>query len=320
MNADTRDARSPHVDLADLIAEVTGQPVGDPARQHLTDCEHCRAEANRWNLVAGGIRALAAAAPEAVTREAAQPGRPLQAGARALTASRRRTLLAAGAAAALVLLAGGYGVTAALTRHTPAPLLTAVSGCSGLEQARGTLEQVHGTSLVIETASGQPVTVTTTPSTRLSLSGVSLQGEITDGTPVTVAGFGSGGTIAANLVAIDVPFRLRLAPGLVTVEGTVADASTAGFTVVTSTGTRVPVTTSGDTVVTVFNPTLDRLPVGATTLAVGHAGPDGTLQATIAAVFLESSSGPQVNGHYDGPGGCSPTSLLELAMGLALGG
>ncbi|HEX3926021.1 MAG TPA: hypothetical protein VHY31_27360, partial [Streptosporangiaceae bacterium] len=27
-------------------------------------CEHCRAEANRWDLVAGGVRGLAAAVPE----------------------------------------------------------------------------------------------------------------------------------------------------------------------------------------------------------------------------------------------------------------
>jgi hypothetical protein len=54
MNADTR---SPHLDLEDLIAEAAGQPIGDQARDHLTGCEHCQLEANRWNLVADGSAA-----------------------------------------------------------------------------------------------------------------------------------------------------------------------------------------------------------------------------------------------------------------------
>ena len=71
MNADPADTRSPHLDLGDLIAGAAGQPVGDRAREHLASCEHCQLEANRWNLVADGVRGLAAAAPEA-----AQPARP----------------------------------------------------------------------------------------------------------------------------------------------------------------------------------------------------------------------------------------------------
>jgi hypothetical protein len=63
MNADTADTRFPHLDLEDLIAEVTGQPVGDRARAHLAGCEHCQLEAKRWNLVAGGVRDLAASVP-----------------------------------------------------------------------------------------------------------------------------------------------------------------------------------------------------------------------------------------------------------------
>ena len=53
MNAGPADT---HLDLGDLIAEVTGQAVDDRAREHLARCEHCRAEANRWDLVAGGGR------------------------------------------------------------------------------------------------------------------------------------------------------------------------------------------------------------------------------------------------------------------------
>jgi hypothetical protein len=90
-------------------------------------------------------------------------------------------MLAAGAAAVLVLLgAAGYGVTAALTGHAPGTVLTTVSGCA-------TLEQVNGSSLVVKTASGQPVTVTTTASTTVSLAGA-LLGDITDGASVIVRG------------------------------------------------------------------------------------------------------------------------------------
>ena len=79
MNADTR---FPHLDLEDLIAGASGQPAGDRAREHLAGCEHCRREANRWNLVADGVRGLAATAPGA-----AQPARPRRTG-------RRRSLAA----------------------------------------------------------------------------------------------------------------------------------------------------------------------------------------------------------------------------------
>ena len=107
MNADSADT---HLDLGDLIAEATGQAVDDQARDHLAHCEHCRAEANRWGLVAGGVRRLAAAAPDVppLTR----PGGPRHTRLRVLAGPRRRAVLAAGVAAALVLLAAvGYGAS-----------------------------------------------------------------------------------------------------------------------------------------------------------------------------------------------------------------
>jgi hypothetical protein len=61
MSTNSADAR--HLDLGDLIAEVTGQPISGQALAHFADCAHCQREANRWNLVAGGIRGLAADAP-----------------------------------------------------------------------------------------------------------------------------------------------------------------------------------------------------------------------------------------------------------------
>ncbi len=93
MNADPADTRYPHLDLGDLIAGAAGQPVGDRTREHLASCEHCQLEANRWNLVADGVRGLAAAAPET-----AQPARPRRTGQRVLAGPWRRAMLVAGSA------------------------------------------------------------------------------------------------------------------------------------------------------------------------------------------------------------------------------
>jgi hypothetical protein len=312
MNAGPADTRSPHLDLGDLIAEVAGQPVADRAREHLARCEHCRAEANRWDVVAAGVRGLAAAAPQA-----APSARPRPTRLRVLPGPGRRAVLAVGVAAALVL-AGvvGYGASRFVhisfgTAGTGAgPVLTAVSGCSALEEAAGTLEQVNGSSLVIKTASGQPVTVTTTASTFLALTGT-LRSDITDGASVTVGGPSSNGTINAFFVTIGNPARHhpQMPPGFVVAKGTVSDASNAGFTVITSGGNRVPVATSSDTVVTVPDVSLDQLPIGASAFALGRAGRDGTLSARAVAVIQQLPQGnPQVhvNVHVKN---CSATSI-----------
>jgi hypothetical protein len=317
MNADPADTCYPHLDLGDLIAGAAGQPIGDRAREHLASCEHCQREANRWNLVAGGVRGLAAAAPEA-----AQPARPRRTGQRVLAGPWRRTMLvASSAAAALVLLVGVGEVTGLVHVHLSGPgtgtALTAVTGCTQLEQADGTLEQVHGSSLVIKTASGQPVTVTTTAATKVGEGGASgaLLGHITDGSSVTVAGPSSGGTIAAFLVIIANPAQQhpQPPPGMLAVKGTVSDASTAGFTVVTSGGTRVPVTTSSDTVVSDANASLGQFPAGATILALGYAGPDGTLSAKgVVAILQLPQGGPQLHAQaHIHVKDCSPSSIDE---------
>jgi hypothetical protein len=71
-------------------AAANGQPVSD--RDHLESCEHCQAEAKRWQLVADGIRA-----ERPVTR-------------------RRLPVLAASLAAALVVIAGtGIGESVPLS-------------------------------------------------------------------------------------------------------------------------------------------------------------------------------------------------------------
>jgi uncharacterized protein DUF5666 len=309
MNADPTDTRYPHLDLGDLIARAADQPVGDRAREHLASCEHCRREANRWNLVADGVRGLAAAAPGT-----AQPGRPRRADRRVLAGPWRRAMLVAGsAAAALVLLAGIGEMTGVLHVHFgnngTETVLTAVTGCSQIEQAEGTLEQVNGSSLVIRTASGQPVTVTTTATTFLSMSGA-LLGDITDGASVMVRGSSSGGTIQAAIVTVGQPFSAVNPAGYVPVQGTVADASTAGFTLVISGGTRIPVTTSGGTLVVIPHASPGQLQAGATILAVGHPGPDGTLSAQAVAAVSQLSSGAHLNVSVKGKD-CSPSSIEE---------
>jgi hypothetical protein len=307
MSAGPADTRSPHLDLGDLIAEVTGQAIDDRAREHLTRCEHCLAEVNRWDLVADGVRGLAAATPET-----AQAARPRHTRPRVLAGPRRRTILAASAAAALVLLGGaGYGVTTALTGHAPGAVLTAVSGCATLKQADGTLERVNGSSLVIKTASGQPVTVTTTASTFVSMSGALLS-DITDGASVMVRGHSSDGTIAAAIVTVGPPFSAVNPPGFVPVQGTVSGASTAGFTLVTSSGNRVRVTTSGSTLVVVPHASLGELRDGATIYALGHAGPDRTLTARAVAAVSQVPAGGHLNVSVRG---CSPSAIIA-----ALGG
>ncbi|HEY7015699.1 MAG TPA: hypothetical protein VH480_23225 [Streptosporangiaceae bacterium] len=316
MNTGPADTRSPHLDLEDLIAEVTGQPVDGRAREHLARCEHCRAEANRWDLVASGVRGLAAATPEA-----APPARPRP--TRLPVGPRRRTVLAAAAAALVVLGGAGYWATTALTRHASSTVLTAVSGCSGLELAHGTLERVNG-NLVIKTASGQPVTVTTTPSTKVSVAGP-LRSDITDGASVIALGPRSGGTIAAASVTVGLPpgpssgpgaLKVTPPPGWGVARGTVADAGTGGFTVVTSGGTRVPVTTSGSTTVVVPRASLGQLEAGVATVAVGHVGPHRMLSAILV---LQQPPGPlQVHINVTARG-CSPGSLAD-ALATAFSG
>jgi hypothetical protein len=322
MNADSAQTRSPHLDLEDLIAEAAGRPAGDRARAHLASCEHCRAEASRWYVVARGIRDLAVASPET-----AQPAGPQYTRQRVLAGPQRRTMMLAAAAAVLVLFGGaGYWAADSLTRHAPGAVLTAVSGCSGLELASGTLEQVSGSSLVIRTASGRPVTVATTAATRVSVAGPLLR-DITDGAPVIVLGPSSSGTIAAASVTVgpapggkgNGTLRVTPPPGWVAARGTVSGAGPAGFTVVTSGGTRVPVTTTGGTSVVVPDASLGQLQPGITTVALGHAKPDGRLTAI---GVLQQPAGSQFHVQFNATvRGCSPASLADaLAAALASDG
>jgi hypothetical protein len=217
-------------------------------------------------------------------------------------------------------------VTSALTRHASSTVLTAVTGCTGVELANGTLEQVNGTSLVIRTASGKAVTVTTATSTKVSVAGA-LRADITDGASIIVLGPRSGGTIAAaNVTVTDAASlnQLTLTPpsGWVAASGTVADASTAGFTVVTSGGTRVPVTTTGGTFVVVQDASLGQLrdgaASGAVTTAVGRPGAGGTLSA-LGVVQQPAKSQFQV--HFSVKvNGCPPATLAAALDAVRVSG
>jgi hypothetical protein len=313
MNTDPADTRSAHLDLGDLIAEVTGQPVTGRAREHLTSCAHCQLETNRWNLVADGIRSLVADAPEIP-----QPARPRHTRRRVLPRPAQHGLLAvAGIAAALVLLVAigsAVGIVHVHFGGGTQTTLTAVTGCAQLEQANGTLERVNGTSVVIKTASGELVTVTTTATTQIAASGALLS-DITDGAAVSVAGTSSGGAIAADLILVGYQSSLNV-PGFAVVKGTVSDASTAGFTVVTSAGSRIPVTATGSTDVAVTDASLGMLQVGGSTLVVGHAGPNGTLSAL---GLVQPPDWPA--GAHSGVrvGNCSHSSISREIMALASG-
>jgi hypothetical protein len=314
MNADSADTRYPHLDLDDLIAGAAGQPVGDRARDHLAGCERCQLEADRWNLVAEGVRDLAAAAPE----EAPPAWR--RRAPRRVPAWRRATLVAAGVAAALVLVLG-LGVAAGVVHvhfsggPSAKTALTAVAGCSQLEQSDGTLVQVNGSNLVIQTASGPPVTVTTTPSTLVSMTG-ELLGNITNGASVMVRGHRTGETIRAAIVTVGQPFSAVNPPGLVPLQGTVSDRSSAGFTLVTSSGTRVAVTTSGTTLVVVPHASPAQLQPGTRIFALGNAGPDGTLSARAVAAVSQLPPGAHIRVSVKD---CSTSSILEALGAIGQG-
>lgn len=306
MNADPTDTRHPHLDLGDLIALAGGQPIADRSREHLAGCEHCQLEAKRWNLVAESVRGLASAAPGTPQAPSRQQGPR-----RVAAAWRRGMLMAASAAAALVLVLG-IGAAAGVVHvqlggHGPEPVLTSVGGCNQLEQADGMLEQVSGTSLILQTASGRPVTVTTTASTFVSRSGPLLSA-ITDGVSVMVHGYSSDGTIQAAVVTVGQPFSVVNPLGSVARQGTVSDSSAAGFTLVTSTGTRVAVSTSAGTLVVVTHALLGQLLAGTPVFALGNAGPDGTLSATAVAAVSQLRPGTRISVSVKS---CSTNSIIE---------
>jgi hypothetical protein len=111
-------------------------------------------------------------------------------------------------------------------------------------------------------------------------------------------------------VGVGQPFSAVNPPGFVPVQGTVSDASAAGFTLMTSTGTGVPVTTSGGTLVVVPHASPGQLQAGATIFALGQAGPDGTLSAQAVAAITQLPSEGRLNVSVR-VRDCSPSSIEE---------
>lgn len=313
MNTKPMNARDAHLDLEDLIAAATDELAAAADDSHLSSCGQCRLEVKRWRLVAEGVRDFEASGPAAPTFG----GLPAN-GDRMRPPWRRALLMVASAAAALVLLVGlgeVAGVVHVRFGSGSEPILTDVSGCAGLEQAEGTLMQVNGADLVIQTASGRSVTVTTTASTLVGMSGPLLSA-ITDGSLVRVRGNSTGGgAIVARLVTVGQPFSAVNPPGLSPVQGTVSDVTSAGFTLVTSSGARIAVTTRASTLVVVIDASPSQLQTGTSVFALGYPQADGSLSARAVATASKLVAGLQVKVSVKN---CSPSSMIE-ALG-ALGG
>jgi hypothetical protein len=311
----------PHLDLEELLAGVTGEPLSEHARDHLESCPDCRSEIKRWGTTSDATRMLVAATelpPWQLPAEttAHRPG--------------RRALLAAAAAA---VLAAAGGTTWGLTSGGAAPpaALTAVTGCPGLVATSGTLEQIDGTQLVVRTQGGQPVTVTVNSATTVSIEVTGSLSDITGGTGVIVHGTPQGAMLAAQNVLANMPQLLpdqgrpsgkvpqppKRQPGPGIAAGTVSDLHAGGFTVTRVAGGQVHVITSAATVVDTLTPgRVEQLRTGVHLIAVGQAGPDGTLAASTVD---QGATLPQIETppSRSATGTCDPT---EVASALAFGG
>ena len=203
MNADPADTRYPHRPRRPdrQGRRPAGRRPGPEAPRRLRTLP---ARGEPANLVAEGSVAGRAAAPDS-------PACPAAANRTACTGGSLAACHAGGRSAVRCVLSCSWGgaVTGLVHVHLSGPdtetALTAVIGCSQIEQADGRLEQVNGSSLVIKSASGQPVTVTTTASTFVSMSGPLLS-DITDGASVMVRGHSSDGAIVAAIVTVGQPF------------------------------------------------------------------------------------------------------------------
>lgn len=221
--------------------------------------------------------------------------------------------LVAAAAAAPVLLVGLGVLTGTvhvrLSSRSSSTVLTAVSGCSQLEQAQGPLVKRVGNLLVIRTANARELTLTTTERTFVSASGALLD-DITDGASVMVRGYRSVGTMRAAIVTVGQPFSAVGPTGFVALQGTVSDRSPIGFDLETSTGDHVKVTTSPHTLVIVPRAKLSQLETGTPIFALVTMGPDGTTWARAIAAVSQFSSGKHISISVKN---CSPNAIVEAA-------
>jgi hypothetical protein len=266
-------------------------------------------------------------------------------------ARRRSTVVAIAAAGALVAGGASYGLAAAGSGGArPAgssrlPVatagLTAVQGCPGEYVTAGTLNQVSGTQLTIQSANDtDQVTVATNTSTKITIPATGTVSDITDGSRVTVQGSWSGRSLAATKVAVQagLPPAGSIGPrfhgghlrtlrppkgvppqGPPFVTGTVRDARGGGFTVVAQhplgPARRVQVVTSSSTKVTTdASATLSQLTLGSNVVAVGPIGHGGVMTA---ATVTEPSGGQvmlprglvKIRSH-----GCSAAAITTAAI------
>jgi hypothetical protein len=346
-------AGSPHLDLGELLAEVNGEAVSDWVPEHLAACPGCRAEAECWGAVAGGVRHLVAAispppclpggAPDDVVK-ASSSSRRRQSRPRALARAGGKGRLLVAAAAALVLAAGGlsYGLVRVLGGNEDSSVVavagvTAVNGCPGLAATAGTLERVTGTSLVLKAPGGAPETVTTSASTKLSRQVAGTVSGITDGANVVVFGPGAHGGIAARRIIIGALPELSSGPPAPRhrhghppshaqkpnssppggrAGGTVADAGSGSFTMIMPGGFHLRVTTSGATTVYAqATVTLGQFQTGGFVVAAGSVTADGMLAA---ATVEQGALMPHIqhgNGVVLRPWlGCSPSAVATASL------
>jgi hypothetical protein len=335
-------APSPHLELEELLADGCGEAISHRAWMHLAACQECQAEAVRWESVVAGVRHLAAAIPVPPLLAGSAPARTRAARASSLPHPRRRrsartgrrprrTLAAAAAAAAAAVLAAGgtsYGLRAGSGDASGGPAaaagLIAVSGCSGIAAGLGTVERVNGASLVLRTPGGQRLTVTTSEASVVSREVTGSVSDIRGGQRVFLRGIYARGRITAFSISIgvarDLPAhrigrltRARARPWIGA--GTVRDAVGGSFILVTPGGARVPVTASDSAAVfTLAGAGLSQARAGEYVVAVGKAGPGGTLQA---ATVEEGASLPhdRSNGISRFPGiGCRPSTIAAAAL------
>jgi hypothetical protein len=306
-----------HLGVAELTGLANGAPLGTAAGVHLDSCPACQAEAGSWSVIAAGVRTVMAETPApaaaldgvlaAIGRETADSGRPPLAAASPAAHRPRRGLpgwhpAAAAAVTVAVLGGGGLGIASTLSpgvRGSGQVMMAALTAtsCPSMKLAIGTLASVSGSTLVLKPIIGPAVRVSTTASTTVTREVKGTLADVRDGMHVIVSGTGSDGKITASRIgltpsslaakapALNVPalpvrnFQPALALGLA--NGTVADATTGGFTVNEAGGTHVHVrTSSSTTVVTLTKVTVAGLRTGERTVAVGSVTGHNALAAS----------------------------------------
>ena len=314
-----------HLGVAELTGLASGAPLDTAAGAHLDSCPDCQAEARSWTVIAAGVRTVMAEIPPpaaaldgvlaAIGREGNASSRPPLAAAAPAAKPARRGLpgwhpAAAAAVTVAVLGGGGLGIAATLspgvrgTGQVMTAALTATS-CRSLKLAIGTLTSVSGRTLVIKPVIGPAVRVSTSASTTVTREVKGTLADVRDGMHVIVSGARSDGRITARRIgvtpsslaakapALSVPAwpvrRLQPVLALGLANGTVADATTGGFTVDEPGGTHVRVSTSSSTtVVTLAKVTVAGLRTGQRTVAVGSV----TGHHALAASTVEQADFP----------------------------